>query len=55
MNGSSKKTNGSGKNPSQRSSNEKNERATVDRDIKNSMDDAFTKSSIDGDPTRSDE
>jgi hypothetical protein len=37
------------------SSNNKNQRATVGRDIKNCMDDAIFKSNIDSDPTRSDE
>ncbi len=55
MNDNIEKTNGSSKNPSQRRNNEKNERATLGRDIKNSMDDAVTKPNIDGDPTRSDE
>ena len=47
------KTNESNKNQPQRRN--KDERETVGRDIKNRMDDAVTKSDIDGDPTRSDE
>ena len=53
MNDSIETTNESNKNQSQRRN--KNERETVGRDIKNRMDDAVTKSDIDGDPTRSDE
>jgi hypothetical protein len=53
MNDSIEKTNESNKNQPQRRN--KNERETVGRDIKNRMDDAVTKSDIDGDPTRSDE
>ena len=53
MNDSIQKTNESSKNQPQRRN--KNERETVGRDIKNRMDDAVTKSDIDGDPTRSDE
>jgi hypothetical protein len=53
MNDSIEKTNESNKNQPQRLN--KNERETVGRDIKNRMDDAVTKSDIDGDPTRSDE
>jgi hypothetical protein len=53
MNDSIEKTNESNKNQTQRRN--KNERETVGRDIKNRMDDAVTKSDIDGDPTRSDE
>lgn len=53
MNNSIEKTNESSKNQPQRRN--KNERETVGRDIKNRMDDAVTKSDIDGDPTRSDE
>jgi hypothetical protein len=53
MNDSIEKTNQSNKNQPQRRN--KNERETVGRDIKNRMDDAVTKSDIDGDPTRSDE
>jgi hypothetical protein len=53
MNDSIEKTNESSKNEPQRQN--KNERETVGRDIKNRMDDAVTKSDIDGDPTRSDE
>ncbi len=55
MNDNIEKMNESIKNPSQRRNNEKNERANVGRDIKNRMDEAITKSNIDGDPTRSDE
>ena len=53
MNDSIEKTNESSKNQPQRRN--KNEREAVGRDIKNRMDDAVTKSDIDGDPTRSDE
>jgi hypothetical protein len=53
MNDSIEKTNESNKNQPQRRN--KNERETVGRDIKNRMDDAVTKSDIDGDPTRSEE
>jgi hypothetical protein len=53
MNDSIEKTNESNKNQPQRRN--KNERETVGRDIKNRMDEAVTKSDIDGDPTRSDE
>lgn len=53
MNDSIEKTNESSKNQPQRRN--KNEQETVGRDIKNRMDDAVTKSDIDGDPTRSDE
>lgn len=53
MNDSIEKKNESSKNQPQRRN--KNERETVGRDIKNRMDDAVTKSDIDGDPTRSDE
>ena len=53
MNDSIETTNESNKNQPQRRN--KNERETVGRDIKNRMDDAVTKSDIDGDPTRSDE
>ena len=53
MNDSIEKTNESSKNQPQRRN--KNERETVGRDIKNRMDNAVTKSDIDGDPTRSDE
>jgi hypothetical protein len=53
MNDSIEKTNESNKNQPQRRN--KNDRETVGRDIKNRMDDAVTKSDIDGDPTRSDE
>ena len=53
MNDSIEKTNESNKSQPQRRN--KNERETVGRDIKNRMDDAVTKSDIDGDPTRSDE
>ncbi len=53
MNDSIEKMNESSKNQPQRRN--KNERETVGRDIKNRMDDAVTKSDIDGDPTRSDE
>ena len=53
MNESIEKTNESNKNQPQRRN--KNERETVGRDIKNRMDDAVTKSDIEGDPTRSDE
>ena len=53
MNDSIEKTNESSKYQPQRRN--KNERETVGRDIKNRMDDAVTKSDIDGDPTRSDE
>ena len=53
MNDSIEKTNESSKNQPQRRN--KNNRETVGRDIKNRMDDAVTKSDIDGDPTRSDE
>jgi hypothetical protein len=53
MNDSIEKTNESSKNQPQRRN--KNDRETVGRDIKNRMDDAVTKSDIDGDPTRSDE
>ena len=53
MNDIIEKTNESNKNQPQRRN--KNERETVGRDIKNRMDDAVTKSDIDGDPTRSDE
>jgi hypothetical protein len=53
MNDTIEKTNDSNKNQPQRRN--KNERETVGRDIKNRMDDAVTKSDIDGAPTRSDE
>jgi hypothetical protein len=53
MSDSIEKTNERSKNEPQRQN--KNERETVGRDIKNRMDDAVTKSDIDGDPTRSDE
>jgi hypothetical protein len=55
MNENDEKTNESSNNPSQRRSSNKNQRASVGRDIKNRMDDAIVKSNIDGDPTRSDE
>jgi hypothetical protein len=55
MTDNDKKTIESSNNPSQRRSNNKNQRATVGRGIKNRMDDAIVKSNIDGDPTRSDE
>ena len=53
MNDSIEKTNESSKNQPQRRN--KNEGETVGRDIKTCMDDAVTKSNIEGDPTRSDE
>jgi hypothetical protein len=53
MNDNVEKTNEGSKNQQQRRN--KNERETVGRDIKNRMDDAVTKSDIEGDPTRSDE
>jgi hypothetical protein len=53
MNDSIEKTNEGSKNQPQRRN--KNERETVGRNIKNRMDDAVTKSDINGDPTRSDE
>ena len=55
MNDNDQKTIESNNNLSQRPSNNKNQRATVGRDIKNHMDVAIIKSNIDGDPTRSDE
>jgi hypothetical protein len=55
MNDNDQKTIESSNNPSQGRSNNKNQRATVGRDVKNRMDDAIVKSNIDGDPTRSDE
>ncbi len=51
MNDNIEKTNEGSKNQHQRRN--KNERETVGRDIKNRMDDAVTKSNIEGDPTRS--
>ena len=53
MNDNIEKTNEGSKNQHQRRN--KNEGETVGRDIKNRMDDAVTKSNIEGDPTRSDE
>jgi hypothetical protein len=55
MSDNDQKTIESSNNPSQRRSNNKNQRATVGRGIKNCMDAAIVKSNIDGDPTRSDE
>jgi hypothetical protein len=53
MNDNIEKMDESSKNRSQR--HNKNEQETVGRDIKNRMDDAVTKSEINGHPTRSDE
>ena len=53
MNDNIEKTTEGSKNQHQRRN--KNEQETVGRDIKNRMDDAVTKSDIEGDPTRSDE
>ena len=55
MNDNIEKTNEGSKNQHQHQRRNKNEGETVGRDIKNRMDDAVTKSDIEGDPTRSDE
>lgn len=43
------------KKSSQRSNNNKNQRAIVSRDIKNRMEKSIIEPNMDGDPTRSDE
>jgi len=55
MNDNIEKMDESSKNPSQGHNSNKKLRATVGRGIKNRMDDAVIKSSIDGNLTRSDE
>jgi hypothetical protein len=55
MNDNIERTKENSKKPSQGGGDNKNQRAIVSRDIKNSMEKAITKPNIDGDPTRSDE